>query len=80
MFLTDARPIAQCCYAVLSASVYTLVSSDNKTTKIIEIFIKVDHIAMQYKEISLSCSFPDPAKKKQGLVKVQVLHLFLWIT
>ena len=35
---------------------------------------------MQYKQISLFCSFPDPAKKKKGLVKVQVLHLFLWIT
>ena len=58
----------------------TSVSSKNKTTKIIDLFIKVDHIAMQYKQISLFCSFPDPAKKKKGLVKVQVLHLFLWIT
>ena len=39
----------------------TSVSSKNKTTKIIDLFIKVDHIAMQYKQISLFCSFPDPA-------------------
>ena len=43
----------------------TSVSSKNKTTKIIDLFIKVDRIAMQYNQISLFCSFPDPAKKKR---------------
>ena len=47
----------------------TSVSSKNKTTKIIDLFIKVDHIAMQYKQISLFCSFPDPAKKNKASSK-----------